>query len=265
MKGENEMEAIKLWESVPGYIEDLESPVLEYYPAENKTGLGTVIIFPGGGYSHRADHEGKGYAEFLNSLGMDAFVMQYRVAPYRFPIPLLDARRAVRYVRANAEKYGIDPERIAVMGSSAGGHLAAITSTYTEPIEGEGVDELDAVDFMPNAQILCYPVTSFNSHNGSYKNLFGENYPEMSDKLNPINSATEKAPPAFIWHTETDKVVKMECTLEYAATLHSLNVRCELHVYPTGGHGLGLAKGNAAISRWADDLSFWLSYMGYSK
>ena len=257
------MKSITLWENVPGYIDGLEAPVLEYYPAENKKGNGAVVIFPGGGYCHRAKHEGEGYAVFFNELGLDAFVLQYRVAPYRFPLPLLDARRAIRYVRANAEKYGIDPEKIAVMGSSAGGHLAATASTYTDAIEGEGVDELDSVNCMPSAQILCYPVTDFNSHNGSYKNLFGDLYTELSETVNPIKNITSATPPAFIWHTETDTVVKIECTLDYVANLHLNNVRAELHVYPRGGHGLGLAKSDPLISRWTRDLASWLEYMEY--
>jgi len=169
------VKVIELWDSVPGYEEGHHHPTLEYYPAENKHASGTVIIFPGGGYARRAPHEGEGYAKFLNEQGMSCFVLQYRVAPTRFPYPLLDARRAVRYVRANAEKFGIDKDKIAVMGSSAGGHLAALISTYRGEIDGEGADELDNTDCLPNAHILCYPVTDMDSHNGSYRNLLGEN------------------------------------------------------------------------------------------
>lgn len=257
------METIELWKSVPGYEEGHHHPTLEYYKAENKKGHGTVVILPGGGYSKRAPHEGEGYANFLNGIGLDCFVLQYRVAPTRFPYPLLDARRAMRYVRANADKYGIDPEKIAIMGSSAGGHLAEITSLYSGAIDGEGYDELDDVPYKPNAQILCYPVTDFDSHNGSYNNLLGERRCEMMELVNPIAIARSDAPPAFIWHTETDATVKLESTLRYVARLHSLNVRCELHVYPDGRHGLGLAPDNPIVSRWSKDLEFWLAMMGY--
>ncbi len=257
------MQTIQLWDKVPGCEEGKETPVLEYYKAENKRGDGTVIIFPGGGYARRAPHEGEGYAKFLNSIGLDCFVLEYRVAPYRFPLPLLDARRAIRYVRANAEKFGIDPKKIAVMGSSAGGHLAAMVSTYTENIDGEEADGLDEVDFMPDIQILCYPVTDFESHNGSYKNLCGDKASEMAELLNPINNCNEKTPRAFIWHTEPDSVVKVESTLKYVAKLHSVGVRTELHVYPEGRHGLGLAEEYPAVSRWANDLKFWLGYVGF--
>ena len=258
------MEIIELWDSVPGYEADHHLPTLEYYKAPVKRGSGTVVILPGGGYSHRAPHEGEGYAEFFNELGLDAFVLQYRVAPTRFPYPLLDARRAMRYVRANAEKYGIDENKIAIMGSSAGGHLALMTALYRAKLDGEGCDALDGVCHIPNAQILCYPVTDFESHNGSYKNLLGDSYGTMAEMLNPISIAQKDAPPAFIWHTEPDTVVKVESTMKYVAKLHSLGVRCELHVYPDGRHGLGLAKDNPIVCRWARDLEFWLRLMGYT-
>ncbi len=258
------MEIIKLWEDVPGYVEGGETPVLEYYKAEKRCGNGTVVILPGGGYCKRAEHEGRGYAEFLNANGLDVFVLQYRVAPYRFPLPILDARRAMRYVRANAERYGIDPEKIAIMGSSAGGHLAEMTANYFDKIDGEGIDALDDVDFRPNAQILCYPVTDRDSHNGSYANLLGENDTEkMRDMLNPIKICSENTPCAFVWHTETDTIVKMESTLKYVAALHNNNVRCELHVYPRGWHGMGLAEADPIVRRWSEDLIVWLKYIGF--
>lgn len=257
------MKTIELWETVPGFVEGHHHPVLEYYKSDAKRGNGTVIILPGGGYCNRAAHEGDGYAIFLNSLGLDCFVLQYRVAPTRFPYPLLDARRAVRYVRANAEQYGIDPDKIAIMGSSAGGHLALMTALYKDRLDGEGYDGIDDVSHIPNAQILCYPVTDFDSHNGSYKNLLGEKCESMMEAVNPIEIADNDAPPAFIWHTEPDATVKIESTLKYVSRLHSLDVRCELHVYPDGRHGLGLAKDNPVVSRWASDLQFWLHMMGY--
>jgi acetyl esterase/lipase len=258
------MELLKLWECVPGYIDGAECPVLEYYPAENKKSRGAIVIFPGGGYSHRAIHEGEGYALFLNSYGIDCFVCEYRVAPYRFPYPLLDARRAVRYVRANAEKYGIDPGKIAVMGSSAGGHLAETLCTYKGKIEGESTDAIDCIDPIPNAQILCYPVTDYDSHNGSYKNLLGDAFSDAEcERLNPIANVTNDAPIAFLWHTETDRTVKIRGTFDYAVALHNADVRCEMHVYPTGHHGMGLAQQDQCVARWSDDLVYWLGYNGY--
>ena len=112
------MQKIELWKNPPGTYDEI--PSMDYYSPENKMCDGAIIIFPGGAYSHRAEHEGRGYAEFFSSLGISSFVVNYRVAPHKFPCPLLDARRAVRYVRANAEIFGINPEKIAVIGSSAG-------------------------------------------------------------------------------------------------------------------------------------------------
>ncbi|MBO7292531.1 MAG: alpha/beta hydrolase, partial [Clostridia bacterium] len=170
------MTVYPLWEGTfPGTA--TETPAVTFYPPAEKKSDAAVVIFPGGGYHHRAKHEGEGYAEFLNGFGIAAFVVDYRVTPAYFPDPLLDARRAVRFVRANAERFGIDPQKIAVMGSSAGGHLAALVSTYLERIEGEGVDAIDEFDALPNAQVLCYPVISSDeriAHVGSFRTLLGD-------------------------------------------------------------------------------------------
>ncbi len=257
------METIKLWDIIPLYIDGEEVPALRYFPAENKQGRGTVIIFAGGAYMRRSEHEADGYARFLNGAGLDAFVLDYRILPYRYPAALIDARRAVRFVRENAEKFGIDPEKIAVMGSSAGGHLAAHVSTFRGDLTEEAHDALDATDPTPNAQILCYPVTDCQAHLGSYKNLLGEENVSLADSVNPILLADESAPRAFIWHTETDPHVKVTSTLVYAARLHELDVRCELHTYPEGGHGLGLADKYPSVRRWQGELLFWLGNEGY--
>ena len=268
------MQSFELWQGdVPGKTH-LEVPMIHYYAAPEKKGRGTVIIFPGGGYSHRAAHEGEGYAEFLNEFGLDAFVVDYRVTlggeKGTYPDPVLDARRAVRFVRANAEKFGIDPDHIAVMGSSAGGHLAALVSTYTAPLDGEGVDEMDKVDFLPNAQILCYPVMDNVSHNSSYTNLLGDNCTDAEkDTVTPMLIASESTPMAFIWHTSTDNCVDVNGSFRYAARLHELKVSVEMHVYPVGGHGLGLGYYEERnidvpyIKGWADNLTEWLKLNKY--
>ena len=262
-----EKQIIKLWEQdVPGYIGG-EIPMLTYYPTENKLGKGTVVICPGGGYCKRAPHEGEGYAKYLNSIGLDAFVVDYRVHPNHFPYPLLDARRAVRYVRENAEKYGIDPNKIAIMGSSAGGHLAALTSTYRGVIDGEGVDALDSVDATPNAQILCYPVIDFNGHNGSFIHLLGDKLEEMRDSVTPSLIADKDTPPAYIWHTAEDTCVNILNTYDYVKALKKLSVPVELHVYPFGAHGLGLANEGGRtvphVQSWAPLMQEWLKLMGW--
>lgn len=259
---------MKLWENdAPGYIEGEEIPALTYYPAESKSGKGTVIICPGGAYRLRAPHEGVGYAKYLNSIGVDAFVLDYRVKPYRFPYPLLDARRAIRYVRANAKMYGIDPEKIAIMGSSAGGHLAALASTYKDSIDGEGVDALDEVDFMPNAQILCYPVLDLEGHPGSFINLLDDKYAQHKS-VTPTKLADKATPPMFLWHTATDGAVDVNGSFRYATRLHELGVSIEMHIYPIGPHGMGLANNPDRVSEpyvqdWAMHLKKWLVFNGY--
>ena len=268
------MESVRLWdEAIPGYIDGADIPTIHYYPADNKRGNGCVVIFPGGAYRARAAHEGKGYAEFLSKNGINSFVVDYRVKPTLFPYPLLDARRAIRYVRANAEKYGIDPAKIAVMGSSAGGHLAALVSTYKGKIEGEGADSLDELDPMPNMQILCYPVLDINGHPGSYINLLGDGYASHRT-VTPYNLADKSTPPMFLWHTATDKSVDINNSFRYASRLHELDVNMEMHIYPCGGHGLGLGYHPEKnidltyIQNWADHLIKWLEfneYIGASK
>ena len=260
------MEKAKLWNgAVPGHQEEFHIPEIKYFAPKGEPTGAAVITFAGGGYRTRALYECESYCELLSERGIAAFDVEYRVDPTKFPYPLLDARRAVRYVRANAEKYRIDPNRIAVMGSSAGGHLAALVSTYTKPIDGESVDEIDDFDFLPNAQILCYPVMDNESHRSSYDKLLGENASaEEREAVTPHVIAGESTPPAFIWHTSTDPCVNVSGSLKYAQRLHDLGIEPELHIYPIGGHGLGLGyypEKNIDlpyVRRWANDLIAWL-------
>ena len=260
------METMLLWEKAPGLCEEI--PTLEYYPASEKKTDATVVICPGGGYSMRAQHEGKGYAEFLNTLGMDAFVCQYRVSPHHFPLPLLDIRRAIRLVRAKAEVFGIDPNRIAVMGSSAGGHLAALVSNYKDPIDFEGIDEIDKQCCMPNAQILCYPVIHCPddlqiAHIGSFKNLLGPDMESKYPRFSCDNLVSEDTPQAFLWHTAADAGVNVRNSYLYASSLRDHNVPCEMHIFPYGRHGLGLAETEEPhVAQWTGLLENWLSYIG---
>lgn len=258
-------EELKLWENTPGKCEEL--PMLDVYIPESKKSDGAVVIMPGGGYGMRAPHEGEGYANYLNSLGITAFVCQYRVYPHTFPLPLSDSRRAIRFVRHNAEKYGLDKNKIFIMGSSAGGHLSAMTSTYKEPIEFEDTDEIDKEDFLPNGQILCYPVIMLSgdgiAHIGSGKNLLAENYADLQQSLSPNLIADENTPQAFIWHTFDDDAVNVINSLEYAKRLRSVNVDVEMHIYPNGPHGLGLADNAPHVAEWTKCLEKWFEYIGF--
>ncbi len=259
----------QLWENTPGMCEEV--PMLTAYIPDNKKSDCAVVIFPGGGYGMRAPHEGEGYAKFLAENGYTAFVCDYRVLPHRFPLPLLDARRAVRTVRSKAAEYGLDKNKIAVMGSSAGGHLASLVSTYDKEIEFEGIDDIDKESFLPDAQILCYPVIKLykdsDNHMGSAQSLLGDRYDELCESCSPDLIANEKTPGAFIWHTFEDGAVPVGNSLDYAKALKKNNVPVEMHIYPNGNHGLGLADNDDEISKyvssWSDSLLKWLAYIGF--
>ena len=192
-------------------------------------------------------------------------MVSYRVSPATFPDPLLDARRAVRFVRANAERFGIDTAQVLVMGSSAGGHLAALVSTYREAIDGEGADAIDEQSPFPNAQVLCYPVISSDpsvGHSGSYQKLLGERLGEAA-AYDPELSVTPETPAAFIWHTAADPVVNVTNSYRYAAALRAANVPCEVHVFPFGPHGMGVAANDPHVAQWVPLLREWLILGGY--
>ena len=138
-------------------VSALDVTISAYKPIV-QTGKGAILVFAGGGYGCRCAWEDEAYAQFINSMGLMAFVVDCRVYPNQFPDALLDARTAVRFVRKNAELFNIDPQKIAVMGSSAGGHLCALLSTYREPLKNEELTENFQVDYRPSAQVLCYPV-----------------------------------------------------------------------------------------------------------
>lgn len=242
---------------------------MRVFLAEEKCSRAGIIIFPGGGYWDKAEHEGSGYADFLNKNGYNAFVVQYTTRRQRdsyFPEQLLDARAAVRYLRANAEKYGLDSKKIYVMGSSAGGHLAALVCTCRERFGCEADENDQEEDFIPDGQILCYPVIELygkNAHVDSAKNLLGKNYSEENcRKYSPDLCVKRGAPPAFIWHTFADSCVRVENSLEYCLRLKEVGTETELHIFPMGEHGLGLAddpsRKNEYVSKWSELLLAWL-------
>ena len=177
----------------------------------------------------------------------------------------------MRIVRNKAIEWQIDPGKIAVMGSSAGGHLAALCATSKEKLISPIGDTLPVSDYRPNAQILCYPVTDEDSHGGSYENLIGNKKTReyKSNSVNPITLADGDTPPAFIWHTSSDPSVDVKGTYRYATRLSELGVPVEMHVYPVGGHGLGLANvlygrdTEVYVQRWINDLECWLKLIGW--
>lgn len=267
-------ENLKLWENTPGECQ-LE-PEFIYYKPDNKTSDISMIMLPGGAYGGWSLREGEQYAEYFAERGISSFVLKYRVAPaHHFPLPLLDARRAIRYVRYYAEKFGIDKNKVVVVGSSAGGHLAALVSTYTDPIDFEGTDIIDEQDFVPNAQVLCYAVVSLADKNYTHiesgDNLIGNSFEHTQDllsriKLSPNLLVSKNTPPAFIWHTFQDQAVSVKNSLEYLSALKDYDIRSELHVFPDGLHGLALGidgdtKAHRHGAQWKDLLFKWFDYI----
>lgn len=263
------MGIMKLWEEdIPGYesVEEKFAPYMKPYLLENDSPRGAVLVLPGGGYGGRADHEGDPVAMWLNSIGLSAFVVHYRVAPYRYPHPLLDAQRAIRLVRHHAEEWNIDPDRIGILGFSAGGHLAATASTYFDEGNPESADAVERHSSRPNASILCYPVISFKDHyhEGSMFNLLGEEPSEDKRQALSLERAVKpETPPAFLWHTADDGAVPVENSLMYARALSEQRIPFELHVFPEGRHGLGLAEADVSVAQWTGLCEGWLRKIGF--
>lgn len=268
---------VALWAEgkVPGSLgsEPKDVPTLTPYLPETPTTspLPAMVICPGGGYGGLADHEGRDYALFLNRHGVACFVLKYRLGSggYRHPIMLNDAARAVRTVRARAAEWKIDPDRIGIMGSSAGGHLASTLLTHFDAGKPDDPDPIERQSSRPSLGVLCYPVISMQSgltHDGSRNNLLGAS-PEQSlvDNLSNEKQVTAQTPPCFLWHTGEDTAVKVENSLAFAAALQAHKVPYDLHVYQKGRHGIGLTDKApfTNVHPWANDLLFWLKAQGW--
>ncbi len=258
----------KLWENgAPLFDESIgqDEPSLTPYFIESDKPVGCVIVFPGGAYMCRADHEGEPIAKMLNAAGFNAFVLNYRVAPYHYPVMLYDEQRAIRYVRHHAKEFNINPDKIGVLGFSAGGHLAVMAMQQYDLGLDEG-DEIDRVSCRPDAAVLCYPVVSLTAeghgHLGSAGFLLGEQG-HLAKKLSGENCVKENDPPVFFWHTSDDEAVHVANSLNLGVQLREKNIPFEMHIYPHGKHGLGLATGDPVVSRWAKEACDWLKRLGF--
>lgn len=261
---------VVLWPGgAPGALgsKDQDIPTITpYLPGRDVATGAAIVVCPGGGYGGLAGHEGHDYALWLNEHGVTAFVLKYRLGPdgYRHPIELGDAARAVRLVRSRAANWHVDAKRIGIMGSSAGGHLAATLLTHFDAGQPNATDPVDKVSSRPDIGILCYPVISMGeiTHGGSRENLLGKNpSPELVKLLSNELHVTKDTPPCFIWHTWEDDAVKVENSLEFAAALRRAGVPFDLHVYQHGAHGIGLAGGHP----WTKDCAYWLKAQGFVK
>ncbi len=262
-----------LWEkgSVPYFNEEYgqDIPSLKPYLLNNGKKNGCVIVCPGGGYFMKAPHEGDPVSEKINSFGVSAFTLDYRCTPYKYPAITEDILRAIRFVRFHADEFNIDPNKIAVLGFSAGGHLA-VSSLCKYDNGREDGDEIDKVSSRPDACVLCYGVLSMclpKTHYDTMNNLVGglDNIKELIVSLSGELNVTEETPPCFIWHTQEDAGVPVQNSLDMYNALVQKKIPSELHIFPYGYHGLGLSDNIPHVAQWVDLLGNWLDMMGFKK
>jgi len=262
---------LPLWEGkAPGALGDADAdkPTITVYRASRApTGTG-VIVAPGGGYQNLAmDHEGRQVASWFNAMGVTAFVLKYRLGPrYHHPVELGDAQRAIRTVRARAEEFGVQPDRIGMMGFSAGGHLTATAGTHFDAGRTDAADPIDRVSSRPDFLILGYPVISFDPairHAGSLRNLLGDTPdPKLVEDLSNELRVTPQTPPTFLFHTTADAGVPVENSVRFYVALVKAKVPAEMHIFENGPHGVGLALGDPALSAWPTLLANWMRGRG---
>lgn len=251
----------------PHQIAGGEVPRITLYPSGNPKPHGAVVVLPGGGYAGRAPHEGAPIAGWLNSLGISAAVCDYRVSPNRHPVPLLDAQRAIRYVRARADELNLRPDKIGVLGFSAGGHLASTCATHFDAGRPDAQDPTERVSCRPDAVILCYAVVSLveKMHQGSMHNLLGDApTDELRRELSAELQVNAETMPHFLWHTAEDTGVPIGNSLRLAEALASAGAPVELHVFPRGAHGLGLAAETPGANQWPELCGRWLARLGFT-
>lgn len=247
-----------------------DRPQLLVGPAAQAGVTPAIVILPGGGYGNLAiDHEGYQIAEWMTSLGIRAAICTYRHrgrgnggAGYGHPVPMHDAQRAIQLLRARAAEFGIDPARIGVIGFSAGGHLASTVSTRFATGDPNADDPVQRVSSRPDFSILCYPVISLgaaHTHRGSQRNLLGENAEaSLVESLSNERQVSDQTPPTFLFHTAEDTAVLPENSTAYALACVRQGVPVELHLFPEGRHGVGLARDVPGASQWPMLCAQWL-------
>lgn len=278
-------EVVKLWPNgtpdAKGDDPGKDVPTLSVFlPKPGEATGASVVVCPGGGYGGLAvDHEGKQVAEWLNSLGVTAFVLKYRLGPrYHHPAMLHDVNRAIRIVRhSGPKKWGLDPDRIALLGFSAGGHLASTGGTHFDAGKPDAEDPVERVSSRPDRLILAYPVIAMATeytHKGSNRNLLGEDPPaDLLKSLSNETQVTADTPPTFLVHTNEDTAVPVENSILFALALRKAKVPVELHIFEKGRHGLGLGSGSKefkigpdpAFGAWPKLCEVWLRGQGFLK
>ncbi len=246
-----------------GRIYSVSNPTLTMYaPPAGKANGTAVIVCPGGGYT-RLSVGGEGnYANYFNSFGVVVYVLKYRMWEFGHPAPLQDVLRAVRIVREGASKYGIKPDRIGVLGASAGGHVAASAGTLFDAPEGKTGHPLDAISGRPDFLMLLYPVITMDgpaTHAGSRKNLLGTSpSPALVQRMSVEKQVSEKTPPTFLVHTQVDETVTVENSILFYQALTKHRVPAEMHLFEQGAHGIGMKKGLGPTSNWPHRAEEWL-------
>ena len=265
---------IPLWENgAPNAMgkDAVDIPTITPFPASKETATGAaIIIFPGGGYSHLSEvKEGSDVAKWLNTLGISAFVVKYRLGmKYHAPNQLLDAARAIRTVRSRAADWNIDASRIGILGFSAGGHLASTLGTHFDAGKADAKDAIERVSSRPDLMVLVYPVITMleKTHGGSKLNLLGEDPSADLVKLysNELQ-VTAATPPTFLVHSAADPAVPVENSLMFADALKKNKVPFEMHIYEQGPHGFGLAPTMPVLATWTGLCENWLGLHGFTK
>lgn len=251
-------------------ISKVQDPSIEVYlPAQRNANGQAVVICPGGGYGILAyDWEGTEIAKWLNSQGIAGIVLKYRlpedasnVVPHL--TPLMDAQRALRMVRHYAADWNIDPSKIGIMGFSAGGHLASTAGTQFDDGDPASDDPIENLSSRPDFMILMYPVVSFetaSTHRGSRRNLLGEqDSPGLVAKYSAEKNVTAETPPTFFVHAADDKSVPVQNSIDLYTALVAQGIPTEMHLYPTGGHGFGLALDKGHLAGWTNRCIDWLA------
>ncbi|MDB6165628.1 MAG: alpha/beta hydrolase [Lacunisphaera sp.] len=251
-----------------GHISNVSVPTLTVYaPAVDRPNGTAVIIAPGGGYVRLStEREGVQYANWLSTLGVTSFVLKYRMAEFGHPAPLQDVLRAVRIVRSRAPEFKIRPDRIGVMGSSAGGHLAASAGTLFDHAAGRTGAALDAISARPDFLILMYPVITMQDyavHAGSRKGLLGAKpVPELLELMSLEKQVTSATPPTLLIHTQADQSVPVENSILFFQALTKAHVPAEMYLFEHGEHGMGMKDGLGTASEWPKRAEEWLRNRG---
>ncbi len=255
-------------QDTPVYSSAVHHPSMTFYPAENHASGAAVVVCPGGGYGRLSmKNEGRDVAAWLNSIGVSAFVLKYRMKEYGQPAPLRDVLRAIRTVRAGADKFSVRANRIGVLGFSAGGHLASCAATLFDTEAGRTGAPPDATSARPDFAVLVYPVISMRDdigHLGSRKNLLGENPSAgLIDFYSTDERITKDTPPTFLVSGSDDKTVPVQNSIRFYLALRRQGIPAEMHLYQNGAHGFGMKTGIGNAATWTARCADWMRANGW--